>query len=317
MLRIVMKNEEMMSEVKLSIVVLSWNTHDISRACLLALQADTSANEREVILVDNASKDGSADMVAREFPWVKLIRNGENLLYSEGNNQGARLATGRYLCILNSDTEVRPGALDLLVDFLDRHSDYGAAAPRLVNPDGSVQRACNRQPGLLAPLIESTSLGRIPPLSWISGWQKMRDFDHLHSRDVPQPPGACMVIRREEFFALGGLDPVLSLYFNDVDLCRNLLSRGRRIRYISDAVVMHHGGFSTRVLKHSHGDLLWMRNQADFYRKHYGSLGKYWLVAVRWLWGVEYRMRILLGPRNWTAKREAWAELRSFLQRCA
>lgn len=305
-----------MSDVHLSIVVLSWNTRDILRACLAALERDHSPRRREVIVVDNASADGSADMVAAEFPHVQLQRNAENRLYSEGNNQGARAATGRYLCLLNSDTEARPGALDALADFLETHADYGAAAPRLVNPDGSVQRACARLPGLVAPLLESTSLGKLPPFSLIRWWGRMGDFDHVHSRDVPQPPGACFMMRREEYLQLGGLDPVLSLFFNDVDLCRVLHERGRRVRYVTEAEVMHHRGFSTRAFKLNFGNLTWMRNRAAFYRKHYGRLGERWLAAVLWLWGLECGARIRLGPRGRAEKQAALAELRAFLQRC-
>jgi N-acetylglucosaminyl-diphospho-decaprenol L-rhamnosyltransferase len=304
-------------DVHLSVVVLSWNTREILRACLESLARDVSPRAREVIVVDNASADGSADMVARDFPAVRLLRNPENRLYSEANNQGARLATGEWLCLLNSDTEVRPGALDRLADFLAANADYGAVAPRLVNPDGSVQRACARLPGLLAPLLESTTLGRVPPLSLGPWWLSMGDFDHVHSRDVPQPPGACFMMRRVEYLQDGGLDPVLSLFFNDVDLCRRLAARGRKVRYLAEAEVMHHRGFSTRAFKATNSNLTWMRNRAAYYRKHHGALGERWLAAVLWLWGFECGMRIRLGPREAAAKRQALAELRAFLQRAS
>jgi GT2 family glycosyltransferase len=126
---------------ELSVVVLSWNTQDLLRACLQALANDPPAQAREILVVDNGSSDGSADMVAREFPTVMLLRNTENLGYAEGNNVGARAATGKFLCLLNSDTEVRPGALDRLLEFLQSHADYAAVGPKLLNVDGSVQRA--------------------------------------------------------------------------------------------------------------------------------------------------------------------------------
>jgi N-acetylglucosaminyl-diphospho-decaprenol L-rhamnosyltransferase len=143
----------------LSVVVLSWNTKDLTLACLRALHAEQPKHRREIVVVDNASHDGSADAIAAEFPGVTLERNAENVGYSGGNNQGARLATGRFLCLLNSDTEVRPGALDQLVDWLIEHPEYGMAAPRLVNPDGSVQRACMAFPGPFTALCYDTWLG--------------------------------------------------------------------------------------------------------------------------------------------------------------
>jgi GT2 family glycosyltransferase len=305
-----------MQDISVSFVILSWNTRNILRKCLVSLEQDVGKRSREVICVDNASSDGSADMVKTEFPSVRLIRNTENRLYSEGNNQGANLAQGKYLCILNSDTEVRSGAIDLLIDFLEDNRDYAAAAPRLVNPDGSVQRACARIPGLMHPILESSCIGRVPPLSWIKMRANLRSFDHLHSRDVPQPPGACLVMLREEYIKTGGLDPILSLYFNDVDLCKRLLDRGRKIRYVSEAEVLHHGGFSTRAFTLSNGNKLWFINRTAFYHKHYGWIGRRWLLFVLWFWGLECGIRIRLGPRDSESKRTALSELRDFLQSC-
>jgi len=306
-----------MQDIALSYVVLSWNTRDILRKCLLSLGQDTGKRTREVIVVDNASEDGSAEMVQADFTWVKLLCNTQNKLYSEGNNQGAAIAQGKYLCILNSDTEVRPGAIDLLIDFLEDNKEYGAAAPRLVNPDGSVQRACARIPGLLSPLLESSSLSGFPPFSWLSIRSKLGNFDHLHSCDVPQPPGACMVMLREEYIKTGGLDPTLSLYFNDVDLCKRLWDGGRKIRYVSEAEVLHHGGFSTRAFTLSHGNKLWFINRTAYYQKHYGWLGRRWLLFILWLWGLECGIRIRLGPRDDAAKCVAISELRDFMQACS
>ena len=260
----------------LSVVILSWNTVELLRKCLLALRADQpAARSREVIVVDNGSTDPSPAMVATEFPEVRLIRNRDNLGYAEGNNVGARAATGRYLCLLNSDTEVRPGALDRLVDFLDLHPEYAAVGPRLLNPDGSVQRACMRFPGLLVALVFDLPWARVRPFRWVDDWYYMRDFDHLHSRDVEQPPGAVFLMRREEYLARGGLDPELFLYFNDVDLCRRLRQLGRRIRYLAEAEVVHHGGASTR--RFDKMVVMWHRNRLAYYRRHYGVVGA-WLV---------------------------------------
>lgn len=265
---------------ELSVVVLSWNTKDLTLACLRALFAEPPARPREVVVVDNGSEDGSADAIAAEFPQVVLERNAENRGYSGGNNQGARRSRGRWLCLLNSDTEVRPGALDQLVDWLSEHPDYGMVAPRLVNPDGSVQRACMAFPGPFTALCFDTIWGRFPPGKWVDDHYHMRAFDHLHSRDVDQPPGACCVIAREEYLDMGGLDEDLWLFFNDVDLCRRLRERGRRIRYLAEAEVMHHVGGSTK----GYGKFVvtWHRNRIAYYRKHYGAwIGPFMRFVVR------------------------------------
>lgn len=252
----------------LSVVVLSWNTKDLTLACLRALANDGSRRSREIVVVDNGSADGSADAIAAAFPDVRLVRNAENRGYSGGNNQGAREACGRWLCLLNSDTEVRPGALDLLVDWLERNPRYGVAAPRLVHPDGSVQRACMRFPGLLTACVFDLDWARRWPMRWIDDRYYMRDFDHLHSRDVDQPPGACCVMARSEYLEQGGLDENLWLFFNDVDFCRRMWRRGRRIRYVAEAEVMHHVGSSTK--RFSRTIVIWHRNRIAYYVKHYG-----------------------------------------------
>jgi GT2 family glycosyltransferase len=277
-----------MTPPALSVVVLSWNTRDITLACLRALAADVPRHPREVLVIDNGSGDGSADAIAAAHPWVRLVRNPDNRGYAGGHNQGAQLARGEFLCTLNSDTEVRPGSLDTLVEFLRREPRYGAVAPMLLNPDGSVQRACMRFPTLLTALCFDTWLGKFWPGSRIEHRYYMRDFDHLTSPDVEQPPGAVFVIRRQEYLDLGGLDQHLFLFFNDVDLCRRLWKMGRRIRYLADARVVHHGGASTKV----YGDfvVVWHRNRIAYYRKHYGP------------WVVPY-LRAIVRMRAW---QEAW-----------
>ncbi len=306
-----------MSDVHISIVVLSWNTREILRACLASLERDTHLEPREIIVVDNGSVDDSARMVAHDFPSVRLVCNAENRLYAEANNQGSRAARGRYVCLLNSDTEVRPGALDRLAGFLDSDNEYAAVAPKLVNTDGTVQRACRRFPSVFEPLLESTSLGTFPPGSWLSWWLTMGDFDHQHSRDVSQPPGACLMLRTAEYLAMGGLDPRLSLFFNDVDLCLRLWRKGRRIRYLAEAEVLHHQGSSTRVHTARHRNLLWIQNRTTYYRKNYGRLAERWLRAVLRLWALECNLRIRLGAREANAKQKALAELDGFLRECA
>ncbi len=264
-----------MSTVELSVVVLSWNTKDLTLACLRALFAETPAHAREVIVVDNGSADGSADAIAAAFPQVRLLRNPDNRLYAAGNNQGAALAKGEFVCTLNSDTEVRAGALDRLVDFLRAHPDYGIAAPRLSDPDGSVQHACQRFPTLGTALCFDSFWSTFWPGSRSVARYLMRDFDHVHSCDVDQPPGACWVLRTAEWRQLGGFDEVLSLFYNDVDLCLRLRRAGRRIRYVAEAEVMHHRGASTKNFARML--VLWHKNRSAYYGKHWGLLGRLWI----------------------------------------
>ena len=274
----------------LSIVVLSWNTKDLTLACLRSLRADGARHTREVVVIDNGSEDGSADAIAARHEEVRLVRNAQNVGYAGGHNQGAAIATGKYLCTLNSDTEVEPGALDLLVDFLEQHPEHGAVSPRLVNMDGSVQAACMRFPGLLTALCYDTVFGRLWPGSWVERRYYMKDFDHLHSRDVDQPPGAVFVMNRAEYLRMGGLDEELFLFFNDVDICRRLWKAGRRIHYLAEAVVKHHGGASTKGYQKF--VVIWHQNRMAYYRKHYGPLVLPYIRMIVRLRGWEERRNI-------------------------
>ncbi|MEY3160533.1 MAG: hypothetical protein RIT25_524, partial [Planctomycetota bacterium] len=137
---------------RLSVVVLSWNTRELTLACLGALARDAFPGGREVIVVDNASADGSAAAIRERFPEVRLVVNGENRLFAAACNQGARAAQGEWLCLLNSDTEVAPGALAQLVDFLAAHPSHAMAAPQLRSPDGSIQHFSRRLPTLAEAL---------------------------------------------------------------------------------------------------------------------------------------------------------------------
>ena len=296
----------------LSIVVLSWNTRELTLACLRALQRDRSRRARQIVVVDNGSEDGSADAIeALGMDEVVLLRNADNRGYAGGNNQGAAAATGRWLCLLNSDTEVQPGALDLLVDHLEQHPSYGAAAPKLCNPDGSVQRACMRFPGLAVALVYDSFLAAFPPGKWVDNRYYMRDFDHLHSRDVDQPPGACMIMDRAEYQAMGGLDQQLWLFFNDVDLCRRLWRSGRRIRYLAEAEVIHHGGASTKNF--GRFVVIWFRNRIAYYRKHYGWFGALYLRGVLRMRAMEEWWKAGRTHRDPAARQAARAEIRTMV----
>jgi len=274
--------------VDLSVVVLSWNTRDLVRDCLEALGEDGFPGSREVVLVDQASSDGTAEMVKESFPRVRLVQAGENLGYARGNNLGAKKARGRWLCLLGSDTRVRTGALEGLTAFLEGNPEYGAAAPKLVGRGGEVQKACMNFPGIFTALTFDNVFSRFPPGKWIQDRYYMRGFDHLSPRDVDQPPGTCLVLSREEYLAMGGMDPSLFLFFNDVDLCKRLRLAGRKIRYIPSSVVVHEGGASTS--RYGRMAVQWQLDRLAFYRKWFG----------RWTGPL---LKLLVLERAWEERR--------------
>jgi GT2 family glycosyltransferase len=254
----------------LSIVVLSWNTEDLLRTCLERLAA-AELKDAEVIVVDNASSDGSAAMVRTRFPGARLIVNERNLGYAAGNNVGIAAARGRYVFLLNSDTEVEPDATRRMVEYLEAHPDCGAVAARLLNLDGTVQRACKRFPTLAVAIGFDTWFGKRFPFARVLERYDYAEFDHLSSRDVAQPPAAALMLPARVLAEVGTFDEDLFLFFNDVDLCRRIHARGWRIHYLAEARIKHHCGASTR--KFGNFAREWHLNRARYYLRAYGEPG--------------------------------------------
>lgn len=283
----------------ISICIVNWNTRELLRACLTSLDACPPARSHEVLVADNASHDGSAAMVAAEFPAVRLFANADNLGYAEGNNQLLRAASGRYLLLLNPDTEIAP-ALDLhpfdtLAAHLDAEPFCGAVAARLVQPDGVTQASCRGFPTPAALAAEFCGLARLCP-SWLGAY-RMRGFDHLTARAVDQPMASCLMLRGRTLQRVGLFDPVFRIFFNDVDLCWRVRRDGWRIDYQPAAAILHHGGGSTRQVRPA-----MIRESRDalirYYEKHYrGRLHPVAYALLMGLFRAAYGLRLLVtGP---------------------
>jgi N-acetylglucosaminyl-diphospho-decaprenol L-rhamnosyltransferase len=275
------------SSPRLSIVIPSWNTVGLLRECLRTIEQGNKPRT-EVIVIDNGSEDNSAEMVAAEFPAVRLTRNAVNEGFAKGSNAGIRQAKGEYVLLHNADTEVHQDALDLMVNFLDGNPEYGAAAPKLVNQDGSTQGGCMAFPGLLTPLFFGTPLERWAPNSRELKRYFLRDWNHEADRDIEQPPAACLMIRRSVLDEIGHFDEALWLFFNDVDLSLRLAKAGHKTRFVAAAKVMHHVGASTSQFRGMH--IEWQKNRLHYYRKHHGRLSGPWVkLCVTWTF-LDYAM---------------------------
>tara|TARA_R110002126_G_scaffold66038_10_gene168001 strand:+ start:19178 stop:20098 length:921 start_codon:yes stop_codon:yes gene_type:complete len=298
----------------LSIAIVSWNTCDRLRACLASLQDDLRAGAR-IVVVDNASHDGSADMVAREFPDVALIRNTTNTLFAAATNQAAQACHRPYLMLLNPDTELRAGCLAELATFLDGHLDHAATAPRMEDAAGQPQHAAMGFPSWWTPLLFATPIERWWPGA--PGLQRYHasTFDPNVDADLDQPPAAAFLVRRDDWDALRGFREELPLFFNDVDLCRRLIDAGRRIGYCAQARLVHHTGSATRQL--SDFAEQWHRDRLTYHRLHHGWLAGPWVKACTtfaWAdhaaqqWSARLRRRSFepVGP-SWRALRRHWA----------
>ncbi|MFT7462948.1 MAG: N-acetylglucosaminyl-diphospho-decaprenol L-rhamnosyltransferase [Pseudohongiellaceae bacterium] len=299
-------------EASLSVVVLSWNTRDLLAACLQSLAEARDPDRWQVIVVDNGSADSSADMVAEQFPWAELVRNPVNDGYAIGNNMGAALATGEYLLLLNSDTEVEIGALNTLVSWLAARPTHGVCAPRLVHGNGEVQLSCKRFPTLGTAVFFDTIFEKLFPKNRSIPRYFMSDFDHLSTRDVDQPPGAALLIRRALWEQLSGFDPELWLFFNDVDLCRRVKAAGHLVGYVAEVKILHHEGKSTSQFPDF--GTIWHKNRLAYYRKTFGWVGALLarvMTAVRGLQEL-HRLRSAGAPSEarravWRSVKEVWA----------
>ena len=256
------------SQPLLSICIVNWQTRELLRACLRALAGRPADPATEIIVADNASADGSAEMVASEFPQIPLLRNDTNLGYARATNQALSKARGDLVLLLNPDTEVRAGALEAICRFMDSHPDAAAAGCRLLNPDGTVQRSCRSFPTPRALLLDVIGLWRMFPASRVLGRYRMTWFDHARVMEVDQPMASALCLRRVAVEQVGPLDEQFPIFWNDVDLCYRLRAAGWRIYFCPDAEGVHHLGASTRqararVILDSHRGLI------RFYRKHY------------------------------------------------
>jgi GT2 family glycosyltransferase len=220
----------------LAVIILTHNTCELTRRCLRSLAATPAAPySSEVIVVDNASTDGTAAVMAQEFPHVRVIANATNEGFARGNNLGLAAATGRYLLLLNSDTEVLPGALAALVRFMDEHPAAGACGPMLLNPDGSLQPSGRNLPTPLSVFIDTTKLYRL----WKRDLYRDPRRDYSQTERVGEISGAALLVRRECYQQVGGLDPAFFAYYEDVDWCRRIGDAGWDIYYAPAAQVVH------------------------------------------------------------------------------
>lgn len=232
----------------IAVVVVSWNTREDLKKCLASLYADPPPKcSFKVWVVDNVSRDGSAEMVRRDFPQVHLIENDQNLGYVKANNQAIAEATeARYVFLLNSDAFVQsPSTLDALVAFADANPKVGIAGARVLNPDGSLQLSCRRFPTLGAGFFRNTYLGRLFPKNRYAREYLMGDFNHAEPRTVDWVSGCAMFIRKEMIDKIGALDERFFMYCEDVDICRRTWDSGHEVWYCPTAQVTHRIGASS------------------------------------------------------------------------
>jgi GT2 family glycosyltransferase len=230
----------------LSISVVSYRTPGLLRRCLSALDAERAQLDLDVTVVDNASDDGSAEIVSLEYPWVQLMRNERNAGFGAAHNQALRDAAGRYLLVLNSDATPMPGALRTLVEFLDAHPGVAVAGPKLRFGDGTVQPSRRRFPTLATLFFESTQLQRLSSDSPLLRRYYVADRSDDEPQEVDWLVGACLCVRASAVSAVGMLDERFFMYSEELDWCRRFRAAGWGIAYVPAAEVVHLEGASSR-----------------------------------------------------------------------
>jgi len=227
----------------LSILIVNWNVRDLLRDCLRSIDRGRGDLNVEVIVVDSASSDDSAAMVAAEFPWVVLLPQAENVGFPRGNNIALAQARGDYLLLLNPDTVVVDDALAVMVAYLRENPDVGALGPQLLNPDGSVQSSRRRFPTLATGFFESTWLEELAP--GVLRRYYALDLPDDRTADVDWLVGACIMIPRAVYGQVGGLDEAYFMYSEELDWCRRIKAAGWRVVYHPAARIVHHVGKSS------------------------------------------------------------------------
>lgn len=274
--------------VELSVIIVNWNTRELLAGCLESVLATTHGLNYEMLVVDNASSDGSAEMVRQRFPQVRLIENDRNVGFAKANNQAIQVSSGRYVLLLNSDTRVHPGALQTLVTFMDRQAGCGAAGAALLNGDGSLQESCQPTP---TPLREAWRLFHLDRL-WSLSRYEMQHWDSERPRPVDVLQGACLMLRRQALDEVGLLDEDYFMYSEEVDLCYRLRRAGWQVWWVPGARVTHYGGQSSRQAS-SAMFLQLYRSKCLFFKKAYGRRAA---LAFKLLLAGASLARLVLSP---------------------
>lgn len=249
----------------LSIIIVNWNTRDLLRDCLNTVYQNLGSMKAEVLVVDNASSDGSAEMIRREFPDLDLTETGKNLGFAGGNNVALRKATGRYVMLLNTDTLVHGTVLRDAVDWLDRNPQVGVIGPKVLNADGTVQPSCSSFPSLTFLTLQALGITRIPSLDRY----RMTGWDRSSERRVDVISGAAMFVRRSAMSEVGLLDEAFFFFGEETDWCHRFSRAGWGVVFVPLPNITHFGGGAVKQLNHRR-DVMMTEGTTRLHRKHGG-----------------------------------------------
>jgi len=317
--------------VDLSVLIVTYNSERLINELLKHLQVEFGRERgcmcAEVVVVDNASRDSTAELVRTEHPWVKLISSNENLGFAAGNNLAAKHATGRQLLLLNPDAMPQPGCLRRGIELMDRSPGIGLGGGELLGEDGIRQPSARMFPTLRDEFFTLSGLAARFPQSHLFARLDRRWADPDVDAVVDWIPGAFVFIPSQIFRQLDGFDERFFMYYEEVDLCRRLSANGYTIQYWPTLKAVHIGGASAKTVEHARvsrtGSQLesWrMRSALQYYRKHHGAIGATGLFFIEWSWNRLREVRASFGGQHEKAAdlamhckqlRQAWRDTRA------
>lgn len=280
----------MSESIDVSLVIVSYNTREITRKCLECVRKYAKGISHEVFVVDNASSDGSADMVAMEFPWATLIRMRQNKGFAGGNNPALRQASGKYILLLNSDAFLSEGALSKSIRYMDQNPRTGVLGCKLTNPDGSLQPSARSLPSPLNKILHVTGLASRFSKSKFFGRADFSWWDHSEPRTVGWVVGAFLMIRHQTLEEIGILDERYFLYFEEIDYCLTARRAGWDVVFYPHVQVVHLGGQSSVATnekissKGKQSISIRLTSEFRFYRKCHGWAHVLMAASIEFIW---------------------------------
>jgi len=276
-----------------SIIIVNWNTRQLLADCINDIKSYTHDLTYEIIVVDNASSDGSQEMVRATFPDVHLIANNENVGFARANNQAIRCSRGRYVLLLNSDAFVRDQTIAQTVAFMDAHPDAGMVGCKLRYADGRLQPSCTTFPTLFTELLIATQLERLFPKSRLFGAYRMTYWDFNDIREVDVIMGAYMLVRATAIEQLGMLDESYFMYSEEVDWCYRFKQNGWKVYFYPYVEAIHLWGGSSKPVRVEMLIQLYLSRVA-FFRRYYGTTSANLLKLI-----VGFSCLLRIGPGSW------------------
>ena len=274
-----------------SVIIVNWNAKQYLMTCLESIERHTHAVTAEIIVVDNASSDGTAEELRKRYPDVKLIESDVNAGFAKGNNVGIERATGRYICLVNPDVEFLDDCLGKLCRYMDLNQKVGICGPKILNKDGTIQYSCREYPSLWNNLCFALGLHRLfPQIAFFSN-ELMSYFDHNELREVDALSGCFMVARREATNEVGLLDDSFFMYSEDVDWCRRFHDKGWKVVFNPETEAMHYGGGSSENVS-VRSAVEQERAILQYWSKHHGAVRTR---LIRVILFIKHALRIIPG----------------------